>query len=102
MKYTLNNLKVTVAGDPRTFNCSHVVGQGFIVEGENFRLLPNTKYFSHYSFSSVIPFISAKQRVTNVKDWMTYENDIACPDPKCGAVIRIEKTGVQTYEYGDD
>ena len=102
MKYTLNNLKITLEGDAKTFNCSHVVGQGFIVEGENFRLLPNTKFFSHYSFASVIPFISPKQRTSDVKDWMTYENNIACPDPKCGAVLHIERINKQIYEYGDD
>ena len=102
MKYTLNNLKITVEGDPKTFNCSHILGQGFIVEGENFSLLPNTNFFSHYSFASVIPFIAAKQRASDNKDWMSYENDIACPDPKCGAILRIERIGERVCEYGDD
>jgi uncharacterized repeat protein (TIGR04076 family) len=64
--------------------------------------LPGTKYFSHYSFASIIPFIAAKQRQLDTKDWMLYESDIACPDPKCGAVLRIERVGDQTYEYGDE
>ncbi len=102
MKYKLNDLKITVQGDPKIFNCSHELGQGFIVEGENFRLLKGTKYFSHYSFASVMPFIAAKQRAKDNNDWMKYENDIACPDPKCGAFLRIERIGERVYEYGDD
>lgn len=99
MKYTLHDLEVVTIGNPETFNCSHVVGQGFIVEGENFRFLPGTGHFSHYALATLIPYLAAKQRSSDTTDWMTYETDIACPDPLCSARFRIKQIRKKVYRY---
>lgn len=99
MKYELYDLTITTAGDPTTFNCSHVVGQGLSIKGENMSLLQNTTAFSHYVLASLIPYIAAKQRANSTKDWMYYESQFACPDPRCGAVFVIQRTKMRTYTY---
>ena len=38
---------------------------------------------------------------TDANDWMTTDTDIACPDPNCGAVFRISRTGETVFRHGD-
>ena len=99
MKYQLFDLEIETVGDPASFNCSHKVGDGLIVRGENISFKPGTEYFSHYALASLLPFIAAKQRATSKKDWMSYETDIACPDPKCGARFRFHRLARTVYQY---
>jgi uncharacterized repeat protein (TIGR04076 family) len=99
MRYKLYDLEITTTGDPKTFNCSHVVGDGFIIKGENIAFKSGTKQFSHYALATLIPYIAAKQRANQKEDWMTYETDIACPDPQCGARFRFKRFKEVTYEY---
>ncbi len=99
MKYYLFNLEIETIGDPKTFNCSHKVGDGLTVEGENISLKPGTKQFSHYALSSLLPYVAAKQRAEQETDWMFFETDIACPDPKCGAKFRFKRGAKKEYEY---
>jgi uncharacterized repeat protein (TIGR04076 family) len=99
MKYLLYDLEITTTGNPETFNCSHKVGDGFIVEGENIRFKPGTKRFSHYVLASLTPYIAAKQRADQKSDWMFFENQIACPDPKCGAIFEFNRLKRRTYSY---
>lgn len=99
MKYQLYDLEITTIGDPKAFNCSHKIGDGFIVRGENVFFKPGTKQFSHYTLATLIPYIAAKQRADQKEDWMTYETDIACPDPQCGGRFRFKRLKKVTYEY---
>ena len=99
MKYKLYDLAIEVVGDPATFNCSHRLGDGLLVRGENLYLKPGTEYFSHYALAALMPFIAAKQRTTQAADWMYFETDIACPDPQCGARFRFSRTGRHVREY---
>lgn len=99
MKYQLFDLTIKTIGDPKMFNCSHKVGEGIIVRGENIMFLPGTKQFSHYAFASLAPYIAAKQRATQNTDFMYFESEIACPDPKCGARFRITRESKKMYDY---
>lgn len=99
MKYQLYDLEIVTVGDPVTFNCSHVAGEGMIIEGENIRFKPGTSKFSHYVLATLMPYIAAKQRATNEADWMKFESDIACPDPQCGARFSIRQTKQRDYDY---
>jgi len=99
MKYKLNDIRVITVGDMSTFNCSHKVGEGFVCKGENLSFAKGTKSLSHFVLASLMPYIAAKQRVRDDADWMEFETDIACPDPKCGARFRFEIIGKSTYEY---
>jgi uncharacterized repeat protein (TIGR04076 family) len=102
MKYKLFDLKITTIGDKGTFNCSHIVGDGFFVCGEQIQFFEYTKQFSHYALATLLPYLAAKQRADDVNDWMYYESLIACPDPQCGALFSIERTERAEYEYGEE
>ena len=99
MKYLLFDLEIETVGDPASFNCSHRVGDGLIVRGEHISFKPGTECFSHSSLAALLPFIAAKQRATSQNDWMSYETDIACPDPKCGARFRFKRLARAVYQY---
>ena len=99
MKYKLYDLEVETTGDPKTFNCSHGIGEGFFVKGENLMFKPGTKQFSHYALASLMPYIAAKQRADQKTDFMYFETEIACPDPKCGALFKLNRLSRRTYEY---
>jgi uncharacterized repeat protein (TIGR04076 family) len=99
MKYKLYDLEIVTVGDPKTFNCSHKVGDGLVIKGENMSFKKGTEQFSHYTVATLIPYIAAKQRAEQKEDWMTYETEIACPDPKCGARFQFKRLGETTYSY---
>lgn len=99
MKYKLFDLEIETFGDPKTFNCSHKAGEGLLVKGENIMFKPGTKHFSHYALASLMPYIASKQRATQETDFMYFETDIACPDPRCGALFRLSRLGYKEYDY---
>lgn len=99
MVYKLYDLEVTITGDPSAFNCSHKVGDGLLIKGENLYLKPGTKYFSHYALATLMPFFAAKQRAEQPEDFMRFETDIACPDPQCGARFSFKRLKRTTYHY---
>jgi uncharacterized repeat protein (TIGR04076 family) len=99
MKYQLFDLIIETIGDPKSFNCSHRVGDGLIVQGENIMFKPETTQFSHYVLASLAPYIAAKQRANQETDFMYFETEISCPDPKCGALFRFKRLESQEYEY---
>lgn len=99
MKYKLYDLVIETIGDPKTFNCSHKVGDGLIVEGENIRFKPGTVQFSHYALGSLMPYIAAKQRAHQSTDFMYFESEIACPDPLCGARFVFKRSKQRLYVY---
>ncbi|HSX05371.1 MAG TPA: TIGR04076 family protein [Candidatus Saccharimonadales bacterium] len=99
MKYDLYDLEITVVGDSETFNCSHKVGDTLVIRGENLSFKVGTEQFSHYALATLTPYIAAKQRVNQKSDWMYYETEIACPDPKCGARFRFERVGKKEHVY---
>jgi uncharacterized repeat protein (TIGR04076 family) len=99
MKYKLFDIEIVTVGDPATFNCSHVVGEGLIAEGENIRFKRGTKRFSHFALASLAPYIAAKQRVGDEADWMYFESEIACPDPQCGARFKFSRLSTRECDY---
>jgi uncharacterized repeat protein (TIGR04076 family) len=99
MKYSLYDLEITVVGDQESFNCSHKVGDTLLVKGENLSFKAGTEQFSHYALATLMPYIAAKQRAKQKDDWMYYETDIACPDPKCGAIFRFRRMNEAQYSY---
>lgn len=99
MKYQLFDLEIETAGNPKNFNCSHKVGEGLLVRGENIMFKPGTEQFSHYVLASLTPYIAAKQRADDRSDFMFFETDIACPDPKCGAFFRFKRLPRKEYYY---
>ncbi len=99
-QFTLFDLRVEVVGDPASFVCAHAPGDHFIVEGELLRF-PAGQAFSLYALAAILPLLPAKQRRTHHNDWMTTDEEIACPDPNCGAKFRITRTGQRTFRHSE-
>lgn len=98
--FQLYDLRVEVVGTERPMVCSHRVGDWFAVEGENLRF-PDGQPFSMYALAALLPLLPAKQRMTHENDWMSTDADIACPDPHCGALFRITRTGLRTFRHSE-
>ncbi|KAA9300331.1 MULTISPECIES: TIGR04076 family protein [Aerococcus] len=98
--FTLYNLKVEVLATDRPFVCSHKEGDYFIVEGENL-IFPQTKSFSMYALSALLPLLPAKQRLLQENDWMRSDALIACPDPNCGAVFKITRNQKRQFSHAE-
>lgn len=98
--FTLYDLRVEVVATDRPMVCSHQEGDYFELSGENL-CFPDGQTFPLYPLAALLPILPAKQRMTNPADWMTTDTDIACPDPNCGAVFRITRTGTRTFRHSE-
>ena len=78
--------------------CGARPGDHFELKGE-MMTLPEGQGMSIYSIASVIPFLAAKQRPTDRKDWMTTDAEIACPDPNCGSRLRIVRSELRRFSH---
>ena len=100
-EFELYDLKVEVVAPPGAkLWCGARAGDHFTLEGETLRLPPG-QGFSIYSLATVLPFLAAKQRVTDPKDWMSTDAEIACPDPNCPSRFRITRTGRRRFRHAD-
>jgi uncharacterized repeat protein (TIGR04076 family) len=98
--FTLYDLRVEVVGNEDEMVCNHRVGDYFELSGENLSFPPG-QTFPLYPLAALLPLLPAKQRETHPHDWMTTDSDVACPDPLCGAVFRISRSGRATFRHGD-
>lgn len=98
--FTLYDLRVEVVACRGEMVCNHALGDYFELSGENLSLPPG-QTFPIYPLAALLPLLPAKQRETDANDWMTTDTDIACPDPNCGAIFRITRTGERTFRHGD-
>lgn len=98
--FTLYDLKVEVIATDRPMVCNHREGDFFELSGENLSMPPG-QTFPIYPLAALLPILPAKQRVTAANDWMTTDMDVACPDPHCGGLFRIRRTGKRTFRHGE-
>ena len=98
--FQLWNLRVEVIAGSRPMVCNHQVGDFFELHGENLSM-PAGQTFPIYPLAAILPLLPAKQRETHPNDWMTTDMEIACPDPHCGALFRITRTGKSTFRHSD-
>ena len=99
-EFQLYDLKVEVMASDKPMVCGHREGDYFLVTGEDL-VFPETRSFSMYALSALLPLLPAKQRALHQNDWMLSDSDIACPDPNCGARFRITRTGLRKFSRGD-
>lgn len=78
--------------------CDHQPGQYFLMQGENLIFGPQGR-FPLYPLAALLPLLPARQRETSEHDWMSTDNDIACPDPHCGGRFRITRTGKRRFTH---
>ena len=99
-EFVLFDLRVEVVEPRGPMVCNHKVGDYFEVSGENLTLPPGQS-FPIYPLAALLPLLPAKQRQTHPNDWMSTDMDIACPDPNCGGVFRILRTGERVFRHGE-
>ena len=99
-EFTLWDLRVEVLAGDKEMICNHRVGDYFELSGENLSFPPG-QTFPLYPLAALLPLLPAKQRQTHANDWMTTDTDIACPDPNCGAIFRITRTGRRTFRHSE-
>jgi len=99
-EFTLYDLRVEVVRCRGEMVCSHSIGDYFELSGENLSM-PDGQTFPIYPLAALLVFLPAKQRETDPNDWMTTDSEIACPDPNCGAIFRITRTGKTTFRHSE-
>ncbi len=97
-EFELWDLRIEVVGDQDGMVCNHKVGDYFELSGENLNF-PDGQPFSIYALAALLPLLPAKQRMTDMNDWMTTDAEVACPDPYCTARFRIIRTGKTTFRH---
>lgn len=97
--YTLYDLTVEVLPlqPGAQFVCRHTVGVAFTVTDDDIITFQPGASFTMYGLAALLILLPAKQRPTQEFDWMTSDNDIACPDPECGARFRIVRGAAREY-----
>ena len=82
--------------------CDHREGEHFLVIGEKL-VFPEDgrRSFPLYPLAALLPLLPAKQRATAANDWMTTDEEVACPDPHCGARFRITRIGERSFRHAD-
>jgi uncharacterized repeat protein (TIGR04076 family) len=97
--FELYDLRVeVVAPAGAKLYCGARPGDHFELRGEMLHLPPG-QGFSIYSVAAVLPFLAAKQRITDPHDWMSTDAEVACPDPNCPSRLRITRLGKRTFSH---
>lgn len=101
-RFTLYDLRVEVVATGRPMVCDHREGEYFLVVGEKL-VFPEDgrRSFPLYPLAALLPLLPAKQRATAAADWMTTDEEVACPDPHCGARFRIHRIGERSFLHAD-
>ncbi len=100
--FDLYDLRIEVVGcqPGKEMICNHPIGTYFEVSGEDLALPPG-QTFPIYPLAALLPLIPAKQRETHRNDWMSTDQEIACPDPNCGGLFRITRIGKRTFRHSE-
>ncbi len=99
--YSLYDLRIQVVlRKDAELVCKHVVGDYIDVKGEML-YFPGNQPFSMYALAALLPHLAARQRMLHKNDWMSTDDNIACPDPNCGAMFRIFRTAIRTESHGE-
>ena len=97
--FELYDLRVEVVAPPgATLLCGAKPGDYFELRGEMLHL-PAGQAMSIYSIAAVLPLLPAKQRATDPNDWMSTDNDVACPDPNCPSRLRITRLAKRRFTH---
>ena len=101
-RFTLYDLRVEVVATARPMVCDHRAGEYFLVVGEKL-VFPEDgrRSFPLYPLAALLPLLPAKQRATAASDWMTTDEEVACPDPHCGARFRVTRIGERSFRHAD-
>lgn len=98
--FDLYDLTVRVERIDGHCTCAMAVGDCFYLRGGKLSL-PDGKDFCLYALNSALPLLPIRQRRNHPADWIESDSLVACPDPACGLVMRLERTGTRTLHHDD-
>ncbi|MFQ6082421.1 MAG: TIGR04076 family protein [Candidatus Aminicenantia bacterium] len=86
----MKDLRVEVIEVKERCGAKHKPGDIFYIRGEGMIEIPNGKKFCLYALTSLIPFLTNKQREEELPndDWIAETSELTCPDPK-GVVFKV-------------
>ena len=99
-QFELYDLVVVVERIDGLCTCNMKVGDTFTMRSGKISM-PNGCDFCLYALQSVIPLLPAKQRKNHPADWMETDSRVACPDPACRLIMRIDRAGQRTLRHDD-
>ncbi len=99
-RFVLYDLRVRVETITGHCSCGHAVGDWFALRGGQLSLPPD-QTFCVYALQSTLPLLPAMQRPLQPNDWMASDHLVHCPDPACGTILRIERTGTRPFRRSD-
>jgi len=99
-EFVLYDLTVTVEQINGNCTCNMSCGDRFHLEGGKLRLPPD-QTFCVYALQATLPLLPAKQRRNHPADWMETDALVTCPDPACGLIMRISRTGERVLRHED-
>jgi uncharacterized repeat protein (TIGR04076 family) len=98
--FELYDLDVVVEAIEGNCTCAMSVGDKVFLRGGKFSL-PAGADFCIYALQAAIPLLPAKQRRSHPADWMETDTRVACPDPACRLIMRIERVATRTLRHDD-
>lgn len=98
--FTLYDLTIVVESISGNCTCAMHVGDRFYLRGGKLSM-PDVADFCLYALQSTLPLLPAKQRQNHPADWMETDSRIACPDPACGLIMRIDRAELRTLHHDD-
>ena len=99
-QFKLYDLAVVVEEINGHCTCDMQVGDRFFLRSGKLSL-PEGADFCLYALQSTIPLLPAKQRQNHPADWMETDARVSCPDPACGLVMRVQRTGTRTLHHDE-
>jgi uncharacterized repeat protein (TIGR04076 family) len=100
-EFELFDLRVeVVAPQGAAIYCGANPGDYFELHGEML-ILPPGQGFSIYSLAALLPLLPAKQRPSDLNDWMSSDAEVACPDPNCPTRFRIMRTRKRRFKHSE-
>jgi uncharacterized repeat protein (TIGR04076 family) len=99
-RFELYDLEIVVDRIDGHCTCNMAVGDRFYLRGGKLSL-PLGGDFCLYALQSAIPLLPAKQRSNHPADWIETDSYVACPDPECRVIMRIERIATRTLRHDD-
>jgi uncharacterized repeat protein (TIGR04076 family) len=99
-EFELYDLALVVERIDGRCTCDMRVGDRVLLRSGKLAL-PDGQSFCLYALQAAIPLLPAKQRQGHPADWMETDTRVACPDPACGLVMRIDRLGRRRLRHDD-
>jgi len=99
-QFELYDLRLVVTEIRGNCTCAMHVGDCVRMRGGKISL-PDGADFCVYALQAAIPLMPAKQRHNHPADWMETDAFVTCPDPACGLIMQIERTGTRVLNHDD-